>query len=61
MAKNRPVKCLLDIYEPGEGKTKIVDKPSTYEPNSSYCTERPIRPKKCRNNVGAVWLWFTYQ
>jgi len=28
MAKTRPIKRLLNIYEPGEGKAQVIDTPS---------------------------------
>jgi len=54
MAKNRPVKRLLNIYEPGEGKAEIVDKPSTL----SHILFIASRGQLGRRNVAIMWMLF---
>ena len=54
MAKNRPIKRLLNIYEPGEGKAEIVDKPSVL----SHILFVASKGKLGRRNVSIMTMLF---
>ena len=54
MAKNRPVKRLLNIYEAGEGKPEVIDKPSVL----SHILFVASRGNLGRRNVAIMWMLF---
>lgn len=54
MAKRRPVKRLLDKYEPGEGKAQVVDSPSQL----SHILFVASRGQLGRRNVAIFWMLF---
>jgi len=54
MARTRPIKRLLNIYEPGEGKAEVVDRPSTL----SHILFVASKGKLGRRNVASMWMLF---
>jgi len=54
MAKNRPVKRLLNIYEPGEGKAEVIDQPSVLSHILFVCS----RGQLGRRNVAIMLMLF---
>ncbi len=54
MVKRRPVKRLLDKYEPGEGKAQVVDSPSQL----SHILFVASRGNLGRRNVAIMWMLF---
>lgn len=54
MAKRRPVKRLLDKYQPGEGKAQVVESPSQL----SHILFVASRGDLGRRNVAIMWMLF---
>lgn len=54
VSKNRPVKRLIEVYEPGEGKAQVIDRPSQL----SDILWRAYRGELGRRNVAIVWFLF---
>ena len=54
VSKNRPVKRLINVYEPGEGKAQVVDRPSQL----TDVLWRAARGDLGVRNVAIVWMLF---
>lgn len=54
VSKSRPVRRLIDVYEPGEGKAQVVDRPSEL----SNVLWRASRGDLGRRNVAITWMLF---
>ena len=54
VSKTRPVKRLVDVYEPGEGKAQVIDRPSQL----TDVIWRAYRGELGVRNVAIVWMLF---
>jgi len=54
MARKRPIKGLLNVYKPGQGKAQVVDTPSQL----SYILFVSSFDDLGRRNVTFVWMHF---
>ena len=54
VSKIRPVRRLIDVYEPGEGKAQVVDRPSEL----TNVLWRASRGDLGRRNVAITWMLF---
>lgn len=54
VSKSRPVRRLIDVYEPGEGKAQVIDRPSEL----TNVLWRASRGDLGRRNVGITWMLF---
>lgn len=53
-SRNRPVKRLIDVYEPGEGKARVLDRPGQL----TDVLWRASRGELGRRNVAIMWMLF---
>lgn len=54
VSKTRPVKRLLNVYEPGEGKAQVIERPSEL----TNVLWRASRGELGRRNVAIIWMLF---
>lgn len=54
VSKSRPVRRLIEVYEPGEGKAEVIDRPSQL----TDIMWRASRGELGRRNVAIVWMLF---
>ena len=54
VSKIRPVKRLVEVYEPGEGKAQVIDRPSQL----TDVLWRAYRGELGVRNIAIVWMLF---
>lgn len=54
VSKSRPVKRLKNVYEPGEGKAQVIERPSQL----NNVLWRASRGELGRRNVAITWMLF---